>query len=75
VVFYNVPHVGGIQDLSKYFEWQFQQIAKDTTQLCLLKNMEFFDLKMEQLEIDFSKCIFENITIYAFVEVLVIDNK
>jgi hypothetical protein len=22
VVFYNVPHVGGIEDLSKYFKWQ-----------------------------------------------------
>jgi len=31
MVFYNVPHVSGTQDLSKYFKWQCQQIAKDTT--------------------------------------------
>ncbi len=75
MVFYSVPHVGGTQDLSKYFEWQCQQIAKDTTQLHILKNMESFDLKIEQLSIDISKCICENINIYAFVEVLPIDNK
>ncbi len=23
VVFYSVPHAGGTQDLSKYFEWQY----------------------------------------------------
>jgi len=75
VVFYSVPHANGTQDLSKYFEWQCQKIAKDTTQLHLLKNMESFDLKMEQLLIDFSKSICENINIYAFIEVLPIDNK
>jgi hypothetical protein len=37
--------------------------------------MESFDLKMEQLSIDFSKSICENINIYAFVEALPIDNK
>jgi hypothetical protein len=37
--------------------------------------MESFDLNMEQLSIDFSKRICENIKIYAFVEVLPIDNK
>ncbi len=31
VVFYNVPHISGTQDLSKYFKWQCQQITKDTT--------------------------------------------
>jgi hypothetical protein len=31
VVFYSVPHAGGTPDLSKYFKWQCQQIAKDTT--------------------------------------------
>jgi len=74
VVFYSVPHVGGTQDLSKYFEWQCQQIAKDTTQLHILKNMKSFDLKMEQLSINFSKCICENINIYAFVEILPINH-
>jgi hypothetical protein len=75
VVFYIVPHVGGTHNMSKYVEWQCQQIAKDTTQLCLLKNMESFHLKMEQLSIDFSKYICANINIYANVEVLPIDNK
>jgi len=31
VVFYNVPHISGNQDLSKYFKWQCQQITKDAT--------------------------------------------
>jgi hypothetical protein len=75
VVFYIVPHASGTQDLSKYVEWQCQQIAKDTTQLCFLKNMESFDQKMEQLPIDFNKSICENINIYAFVEVFPIGNK
>jgi hypothetical protein len=30
-VFYNVPHINGNQDLSKYLKWQCQQITKDTT--------------------------------------------
>jgi hypothetical protein len=75
VVFYGVPHAGGTQDLSKYFKWQCQQIAKDTTQLGLLKNMKSFDRKMEQLSIDFYKSICEDINIYAFAEGLPIDNK
>jgi hypothetical protein len=75
VVFYSVPHAGGTQDLSKYFKWQFQQIAKDTTPSGLLKNMESFDPKMEQLSVDFEKSICEDINIYAFVEGLPIDNE
>jgi hypothetical protein len=31
VVFYSVPHASGTQNLSKYFKWQCQQIAKDLT--------------------------------------------
>ncbi|CAN5951331.1 unnamed protein product [Sphagnum jensenii] len=75
VVFYSVPHAGGTQDLSKYFKWHCQQITKDPTQLGLLRNMESFDPKMEQLSIDFNKSICEDINIYAFVEGLPIDNK
>ncbi|CAM6056343.1 unnamed protein product [Sphagnum tenellum] len=75
VVFYSVPHVGGTQDLSKYFKWQCQKIAKDKTRSSLLKNMKIFDRKMEQLSIDFEKSICENINIYAFAEGLPIDNK
>jgi hypothetical protein len=75
VVFYSVPHAGGIQYLSKYFKWQCQQITKDPTKLSLLKSMESFDLKMEQLLIDFNKSICEDINIYAFVKGLPIDNK
>ncbi|CAK9873010.1 unnamed protein product [Sphagnum jensenii] len=75
VVFYSVPHVGGTQDLSKYFKWQCQKIAKDKTQSSLLKNMKIFNRKMEQLSIDFKKSICENINIYAFAEGLPIDNK
>jgi len=31
VVFYNVPHANGTEDLSKYFKWQCQRITKDKT--------------------------------------------
>jgi len=75
VVFYSVPHAGGTQDLSKYFKWQCQQLTKVPTQSGLLRNMESFDLKMEQLSIDFNKSICEDINIYAFVEGLPIDEK
>jgi hypothetical protein len=75
VVFYSVPHAGGTQDLSNYFKWQCQQIAKDKTRSSLLKNMKSFDQLMEQLSTDFNKLICENINIYAFVEGLPIDNK
>jgi hypothetical protein len=75
VVFYSVPHVGGTQDLSKYFEWRCQQITKDKTPSSLLENMKPLDRKMEQLSIDFNKSICENINIYAFAEGSRIDNK
>jgi hypothetical protein len=75
VVFYSVPHVGGTQDLSKYFKWQCRQIAKDITKSCILKNMESFNRKMEQLSMDFNKAICKDLDIYAFVEGLPIDNK
>ncbi len=39
------------------------------------EKMESFNLKMEQLSIDFNKYICENINIYANVEVSPIDNK
>ncbi len=66
VVFYSVPHVGGTQDLSKYFKWQCQQIAKDPTQLGLLRNVESFNLKMERLSIDLNKSICEDINIITY---------
>jgi hypothetical protein len=75
VVFYSVPHAGGTQDLSKYFKWQCQQIAKDKTLSGLLKNMKSFNRKMEQLSIDFDKHICKDINIYAFAEGLPIDNE
>jgi hypothetical protein len=62
VVFYNVPHISGTQDLSKYFKWQCQQITKDTIWLGLLKNMKSFDRKMKQLSIDFNKFICKSMT-------------
>jgi hypothetical protein len=75
VVFYSVPHAGGTQHLSNYFKWQCQKIPKDPTQSCLLKNMESFNQKMEQLSKDFNNSICEDINIYAFVEGLPIDDK
>jgi hypothetical protein len=75
VVFYSVPHAGGVEDLPKYFKWQCEQIAKDTTPSSLLKNMESFNQKMEQLSIDFDESICKNINIYAFAKGLPIDNE
>jgi len=75
VVFYSVPHVGGTQDLSKYFKWQCQRITKDTTELGLLENMKAFSPKMEQLSVDFNNAICKDLNIYAFCEGLPIDNK
>jgi len=74
VVFYSVPHAGGTEDLSKYFKWQYQQIAEDETQSGFLKNLKSFDREMEQLSIDFRN-ICEDINIYAFAEGLSIDHK
>jgi len=74
VVFYSVPHAGGTEDLSKYFKWQCQQIAKDETQSSFLKYMKSFNREMEQLSIDFSN-VCKDINIYAFAEGLSIDNK
>ncbi len=75
VVFYSVPHAGGTQNLSKYFKWQCQKITKDITRSCILKNMKSFNLKMEQLSVDFTKAICKDLNIYAFGEGLPIDNK
>jgi len=75
VVFYSVPHAGGTENLSNYFIWQCQQIAKDITQSRILENMKSFNPKMAQLSMDFNKAICKNLNIYAFVEGLPIDNK
>jgi hypothetical protein len=75
VVFYSVPHTNGTQDLSQYFKWQCQQIAKDTTPSSLLENMESFNPKMERLSIDLKNSICKNMNIYAFVEGLPINNE
>jgi hypothetical protein len=74
VVFYSVPHAGGTSDLSKYFKWQCQQIAKGKTQSHFLKNMKSFNRTMELLSIDFQESICKNISIYAFAEGLPIEN-
>jgi hypothetical protein len=75
VVFYSVSHAGGTRDLSKYFKWQCQHIAKDKTRSGLLKNMKSFNRKMEQLSIDFDGSICKDTNIYAFAKGLPVDNK
>jgi hypothetical protein len=75
VVFYSVPHVRGTKNLSKFFKWQCEQIAKDKTSSNLLKNMKSFDRKMQQLSIDFNNSICEDVNIYAFSEGSPIDDK
>ncbi len=75
VVFYSVPHAGGSPYLSKYFKWQCRHNPKNITQSCILKSMKSFNLKMEQLSVDFDKAICEDLNIYAFSEGLPINDK
>jgi len=78
VIFYGVPHVGGIQCLSNYFIWQYQQIDtlnKYATQSGFLKNVESFNSQMEHLSTDFKHAIHEDLNIYAFGEGLPLNKK
>jgi hypothetical protein len=56
VGFYGVPHAGGTQYLSNYFNWQHQQIntlSKYATQSSFIKNLESFNPQMKHLSMDF----------------------
>jgi len=78
IIFYGVPHAGGIQYLSNYFSWQHQQINtlnKYATQSGFLKNLESFNLQMEYLLGDFKNAVHEDLNIYAFREGLPLDEN
>ncbi len=77
VIFYGVPH-SGAANLSKYFEWQCQQINtfnKHFAQLGFSRNLKPFNLQMEYLSKDFKNAIDADLNIYAFGEGLPIDEK
>ncbi len=78
VIFYGVPHAGGTQYLSNYFNWQHQQI--NTLNMCatqsgFLKNLESFNPQMERLSTDFKNAIHEDLNIYSFGEGLPLDEN
>jgi triacylglycerol esterase/lipase EstA (alpha/beta hydrolase family) len=78
VVFYGVPHSGGTQNLSKYFNWQCQQINtsnKYSTQPSFSRNLEPFNQQMEYLSKEFKDAIHEDLNIYEFGEGLPLDKN
>ncbi len=78
VVFYGVPHSGATENLSKYFNWQYQQINsfnKDFSQLSFSRNLKPFNEQMESLSKDFKNAVHEDLNIYEFGEGLPVDKK
>jgi hypothetical protein len=78
VIFYGVPHVSGIENLSNYFISIHQQINtlnKHATHSSFLEEKKSFDPKMEQLSIDFENAAHANLNIYAFTEGLQVNKK
>jgi triacylglycerol esterase/lipase EstA (alpha/beta hydrolase family) len=78
VVFYGVPHSGATENLSKYFNWQCQQINsfnKDFAQLSFSRNYKPFNEQMESLSKEFKDAVHEDLNIYEFGEGLPVDKK
>ncbi|CAK9882025.1 unnamed protein product [Sphagnum jensenii] len=78
VIFYAVPHSGGTQNLSKYFNWQCQQINtfnKYSTRPGFSRNLEPFNQQMEYLSKEFKNAIHEDLNIYEFGEGLQLDKN
>jgi hypothetical protein len=78
VIFYGVPHAGGIQYLSNYFSWQHQQLntlIKYATLSGFLANLINFNRQIEHLSTDFKHAIHEDLNIYAFGEGLPLDKN
>jgi hypothetical protein len=76
VVFYGVPHSGAI-NLSKYLEWQCQQINinKHFAQLGFARNLEPFNKQMQSLSKEFKDAVHEDFNIYEFGEGLPINKN
>jgi hypothetical protein len=78
VIFYGVPHYGGTQNLSQYFNWQCQHINtfnKYSTQPGFSRNLELFNQQMEYLSKEFKDVIHEDLNIYEFGEGLPLDEN
>jgi hypothetical protein len=75
VIFYGVPHFGAT-NLSKYFNWQCQQINtfnKHFAQLGFSRNLELFNKQMQSLSKEFKDAVHEDLNIYEFGEGLPIN--
>jgi hypothetical protein len=78
VIFYGVPHSGATKNLSKYFNWQCQQINtfnKYFAQLGFSRNLKPFNQQMEYLSKDFKNVVHEDLIIYEFGEGLPLDKN
>jgi triacylglycerol esterase/lipase EstA (alpha/beta hydrolase family) len=78
VVFYGVPHSGATENLSKYFNWQCQQINtinKYFAQLGFSRNLKPFNQQMESLSKEFKDAVHEDLNIYEFGEGLPVDKN
>ncbi len=78
VIFYGVPHSGATENLSKYFNWQCQQINsfnKDFSQPSFSRNLKPFNEQMESLSKEFKDAVHEDLNIYEFGEGLPVDKK
>ncbi|CAM6033429.1 unnamed protein product [Sphagnum compactum] len=78
VVFYGVPHSGANENLSKYFNWQCQQINscnKDFPPPSFSRNLKPFNEQMESLSKEFIDAVHEDFNIYEFGEGLPVNKK
>ncbi len=78
VVFYGVPHSSATENLSKYFNWQCQQINmfnKYFGRPSFPKNLKPFNQQIESLSKEFKDVIHEDLNIYEFGEGLPIDKN
>jgi triacylglycerol esterase/lipase EstA (alpha/beta hydrolase family) len=78
VVFYGVPHSGATKNLSKYFNWQCQQINtsnKYFAQHGFSRNLEPFNQQMESLSKEFKDAVHEDLNIYEFGEGLPVNEN
>jgi hypothetical protein len=76
VIFYGVPHSGGTQKLSEYFNSQCEQnitFNKYSTQPDFSRNLKPFNQQMEYLSKEFKNVVPEDLNIYEFGEGLPLD--
>jgi hypothetical protein len=68
---------GGTQNLSKYFNWQCQQINmfNNSIEPSFARNLEPFNQQMEYLSKEFKDVVHEDVNIYEFGEGLPLNNN